>query len=300
MITHIVIDSPPPGSLNLYETDNGYGGHSYFTLEVSPRSAQWEERLIRRDCHIMVAENVDTTLENFDAGLPQWLGDLSQLGDGTLFLVVRHYVTAELPIAICGMAFVPTPTVEVYNDLGDPLLEGEDPVQLVRDAVRGVVPERMRANLVYRTRYNERMVAYQRAREEASNRALRLLNGFLTASQNWELQEKGHFHVRGQDGETYRIDARTHQNVYLMKGERRAVRYCAVMQDGGIPMYDMLLAQKLLIETDISRFKEIANAKDLSVDVHRIYPVGEAPRFHVASGPPLRPSAFLDALLGTA
>jgi len=280
MITHIVIDRPPPGALGIYDTDNGYGGHSYFVLDANASPVLWEERIIRADCHVMVGDNVDTTLDTFEAGLPEWINLLNGLGDGTLFLIIRYQITADMPIAICGMAFVPLPTdVEIYNDLGDPLLEGEDPVQLVRDAIRGIVPDRMQAGVVARAVYNERMARHEQARKEASDRAFKLLNGFLTTHQKKELQEKEHFHVVGQDGETYRIDVQKHQNVYLMKGNRRAIRYCAIMKDVRIPMYDMLLAQKLLIETDIQRFKEIANAKDLSVDVRPIYSIDAARRF---------------------
>lgn len=97
--------------------------------------------------------------------------------------------------------------------------------------------------------------------EEAKGRARRLLLAHLDDAQRAELDEKKRFHVRGQDGHLYLIMPDYHGNIYRMEDGKPTVAYCIVVADS-VPLFDSMLGQKLLLETDIEAFLEIANAKD--------------------------------------
>ena len=100
---------------------------------------------------------------------------------------------------------------------------------------------------------------------EIQGRALRLLEAHLDEGQLSEFQKQHRFRVQGADGLVYLITYETHGNIWQIEtaGDGKTIprtNYCIVPQEE-IPIYDQMLAQKFLIETDLDGFKRIANAK---------------------------------------
>ena len=97
-------------------------------------------------------------------------------------------------------------------------------------------------------------------RKRARRRARRLLVANLNPEQRRELKRKGHFHVAGSKGNIYRIASSLPFNVRLAGEARRSrIFFCLEAEDPDLPMEDVMLAQKLLLETDEGEFLRLAN-----------------------------------------
>ncbi len=106
--------------------------------------------------------------------------------------------------------------------------------------------------------------------EKAERRARRLLRSHLSASQNQSLTDKNYFAVRGNaSGVMYRIHGldrynRLGQNIRDLGGFKYGVGlesdapFWADWRDHSYPPSDVMLAQKLLIETDERKFLRLA------------------------------------------
>src|SRR6516164_8816170 len=90
-------------------------------------------------------------------------------------------------------------------------------------------------------------------------RALRLLRTWLSPSQFEQFDAKGYFDVIGSaTGSKYRIQYGTSMNVYELDDTGRLkVGWCFVPQ-GGLVAGDVMLAQKIALETFESRALSIA------------------------------------------
>lgn len=98
-------------------------------------------------------------------------------------------------------------------------------------------------------------------------KARALLFRYLTREQKWELRGHKRFTLKGQDGETYRVYAYSGGNVKLVqttefkKVPQETVSFCVVAnaKREPLPLYDLLLAQKLLLTMNIGKFRSIAH-----------------------------------------
>lgn len=110
----------------------------------------------------------------------------------------------------------------------------------------------------------ERAAAAQRERAEkqrlADARAAELLREHLDEEQRASYERDKKFHVIAADGQRYEVDCgkRMH-NVFALDEQGRRVDEFCIYQDGGTPLADNHLAQKLLLEADPVEFRRIAN-----------------------------------------
>jgi hypothetical protein len=96
--------------------------------------------------------------------------------------------------------------------------------------------------------------------KKARKRAKRLLRSHLDLTQRRELKRKGHFDVLGSKGNVYRIAASYPYNVRLAgEAMRSRIFFCLEPDDPEIPLEDVLLAQKLMLESDEGEFLRLAN-----------------------------------------
>ncbi|WP_376707321.1 hypothetical protein [Bradyrhizobium vignae] len=104
---------------------------------------------------------------------------------------------------------------------------------------------------------------YQAAKDERTiqARALRLLRSWLSPQQRSEFDRKGHFDVVGCDtGKRYRIQRGTCANVHeIDQYGRLGTGWCFVPL-GGLVEGDVMLAQKIALETDEERALSVANS----------------------------------------
>jgi hypothetical protein len=89
----------------------------------------------------------------------------------------------------------------------------------------------------------------------AKRRARTLFLAKLDRKQRWSWFFLRRFDVVGASGRSYSIFS--YQAFNVRSGERE---YCLQVQ-GRVPVYDKLLAQKLLIEADEQHFLTLANAR---------------------------------------
>jgi len=261
MITNIILEMIPPGSLPYYDTSDE---HTHFVWDRD----SWTEMQASRRLHLPMG--IDTELIYFEALVRRALEAIgSQFESGSLLFAVHASAeyTAEDHMGhllIAGMAFLP------YSESGI-ALHGADPVELILGLCRGGYEHPIVAAAVERSRQlrREQTLRNERERvtyEEASKRALRLLHEFTTPEQQAELEASQSIHVRAQNGDLFRIDARSHQNIYKIVEGKPVAQYCIVIEKSGLPVYDLMLAQKLLLETNLPEFLRVANSWDLTTD----------------------------------
>lgn len=274
MITHLQLEWLSDGAIPIYDTANGFAGHPFFALDAR-QPAVWNELRIPQSHRMMVPIDIDVSVGDFKRDLKIWLDMLEGLGDGTLFFPIRTITGPILEqggaLMLVGLAFLPhPPEVELYYDIGTPLdgMPQEELIEVLIQIAEGRIEHRLAVEArqlqdASYQRYRETQADSLKRFEEATARSLRLLNNFLNVAQRAELERWAGITVWGADSQEYFIEAQPHQNIYLIEGGLRKRRFCVVMQDSRIPLYDMMLAQKLLLETDIPRFTALANKWDL-------------------------------------
>lgn len=100
-------------------------------------------------------------------------------------------------------------------------------------------------------------------KQRADTKAKALLHRYLTKKQRWELRATKSITVMGQDKNVYRITEGSCNNVIMLdKGGSEKFRLCVICEKE-VPIYDLMLAQKLTIENDLTSFLSVANVMDL-------------------------------------
>ena len=119
------------------------------------------------------------------------------------------------------------------------------------------------------------LVPWRPRSAEAEARAVQLLTGNLSPTQREQYERHRHFDViGGTTGKHYRIWYGTQMNVEQLdqKGRRRGQLLC-FMPDGGLPVGDIMLAQKIALELFEDKVILVANRTpwwlDLGPQVHR-------------------------------
>ncbi len=280
MISRILMEYLPMGGLPVYECTPGephYILDFADPLDTYTGVGYWREALTRSH-RLIVPLNIDADLVECQGRVDEWIALAQELpGNGTLVFSIRtsaplrdgtHYVCAGL----------------VYTPEALPLalsIEDTDPAELIRQVLLGrgdhpLVQEALARQVRDRLAHERYWVMADAARaierkkdHKAYKRAARLLHGCLTPKQRREWHKKNHIHVIGQDGQLYRIEARSHQNVFLIEDGVPAIQFCVVSQQK-MPVPDLMLAQKLLLESNIEHFMKLANKWDLRAQGSRV------------------------------
>lgn len=120
------------------------------------------------------------------------------------------------------------------------------------------------------TRRGDFVKKLEKDRDKARKKARTLLKRHVTARQWKEFLKKTFFHVTGSDGRTYRIVHQIGSSVTLVVEGVDVSRYCLVPKgDTWIPEPDMMLALKLMLETNARGFLMRANMTDLRPQMGR-------------------------------
>jgi hypothetical protein len=99
-----------------------------------------------------------------------------------------------------------------------------------------------------------------RARTPAEKRAVALLRSWLLPEQEKQWQARGAFDVIGCDtGTRYRITYRAVMNVHQLDADGHPVQQWCFAPEGRLAVGDVLLAQKIALETMETKALEIAN-----------------------------------------
>ncbi len=242
------------GELPLYRLNTPV----YFWLNVNeddPPASQWVHR---RTVNIsepkaILPLNIDLPFSYFADLLWDWLLELETIcPEGTLIFALRtSAVLGDVGrIVMAGLGCVPG-SVEKSVDL-----RGEDPARLIQELC--LRPPRSDGHIQeFLSEFLSREM-----RDLANRRSRQLLETFLSLEQRKELANSRAFHVRAPDDKIYRIRYRHQHNVDLIENGQATVRYCLIMKEP-VPIYDLMLGQKILLEKDPETFFRIANAQSL-------------------------------------
>lgn len=97
------------------------------------------------------------------------------------------------------------------------------------------------------------------AESTAEGRSLLLLRKWLSPTQREEFARKGYFEVIGSDSrKRYRIHAGASVNICEVDGRGRRQQGLCFMPIGGLPIGDVMLAQKIALETCESEVRTVA------------------------------------------
>lgn len=105
--------------------------------------------------------------------------------------------------------------------------------------------------------YQEELNRKEAERAAAETRAEMLLHSCLTIEQKDELTKKNHFHLY-VGNKKYRIERGVSGNIKLL-GENDVPKHQYCIHPNGVPIGDVMLAQKLLLETNEEEFLRVAN-----------------------------------------
>lgn len=135
-------------------------------------------------------------------------------------------------------------------------------------------PKRTLAEVVANRGRHLEYKAHLEERDRAMERARHLLVGCLNDEQRAEFERRKQFRVAAADGYTYLITYRSHAGVWRLDGKRFLANCCIIpkgdttdwFQSAALPIYDLMLAQKLMIEGDLKGFLETANIQPVPLE----------------------------------
>jgi hypothetical protein len=114
------------------------------------------------------------------------------------------------------------------------------------------------------TRRGDFVKKLEKDRDKARRKARILLKRHVSNGQWKEFLKKKTFHVTGSDGRLYRLSHQIGSSVTLVVEGEDVSRYCLVPKgDVWIPEADMMLAIKLMLETNARSFLRRANMTEL-------------------------------------
>ncbi len=145
---------------------------------------------------------------------------------------------------------------------------------------------------LYNRQVRNAWVERERAMRKAEKRAKALLFRFLTREQKWSLRADNSFEVTGQDGRTYRIVCGEHGGSVVWQGKKR---YCFHAKGVELPRFDLMLAQKLFVETRTEDFLAEAHVTDPDNPTPRVTDPASIPEEATEN-----PEPFLRAAMGAA
>jgi len=265
----VLYDWLKPGQIPIYDQDPDTQSFILYNQPAGRyvQRAQW----VRAGRRLIVSVIFDVVLPEIPQYLTERLDELQVMLDalaipgprqeaGTLFFPVRTIGDMGRGQEVCfGMAWM-----ECECEFGEHV---DDPIGHI-------------CRLVGDPTYRERMkdewlleaVDAQWDMIGAEARSRELLLSYLNPIQKAQFEKTGEFTVRSPFGHRFLITASSHLNIYrLGPGNKRVARYCVVV-DEAVPLYDSMLAQKMLIEADPIRFHETANVcryeeRDYKVDL---------------------------------
>lgn len=113
--------------------------------------------------------------------------------------------------------------------------------------------------------------------DAVKKRSRSILMSLLDKTQQAEFKKKKSFHVVGKDDFVYLVTGQYQHNVFRIEGGRRTFEYCIVTKNY-VPLYDQMLSQKLLLESNPQMFLGISNMWLLTEDKQRIFQIKDSPK----------------------
>lgn len=129
-----------------------------------------------------------------------------------------------------------------------------------QQAARAVTPDEYAAILARDTERQAQLAAEAERRKQATERARQLLVAMLDREQQEEFAKNRSFIVHTKDRQRrYQVTYGTAGNVLLLNPAGQTIAKFCIHPEEEVPTPDVMLAQKLLLETDEQQFLKIAN-----------------------------------------
>lgn len=297
MITQVLFDVLPPGVLPVYDVP-----HSVIFYDYQGPSCWDQKAAVLSGGRAFLGSEFDLTLQQAREDLPAMmqLADTFFPESVLLFALRAHYDnpdTGERHV-MGSMAVFPTSwdwaaqlngirpeefLIHCLENLEEYRASREEIMQVIAEGFGDItMSEALARNRVSdindlmrrvfadaRAREEERDlfstvngIVSQHGRAEAEARARLLLLSCLNVEQRNEFEATGKFRVHLRDGRCFLIESRSVHNVVQLEGERRVRTFCITSL--GLPLYDVLLSQKLMLEGATEAFFAIANRQELN------------------------------------
>jgi hypothetical protein len=143
-----------------------------------------------------------------------------------------------------------------------------------REATQG---ERERTWKYMQARGRDGQKKIRRAAHLAEVKSKALLHRHLTKEQKWDIRATRSFKTKGKDGHIFEIHLHQCNNVKrLDENGVPDYSFCIISKYSvvSLPLYDLILAQKVLLETDLDYFYRTSVVYDLRGDTGRMYKNG--------------------------
>lgn len=150
-------------------------------------------------------------------------------------------------------------------------------------SLREALPEARQSVMnLFRHHANRGNKTKKKVQHRASVRAKALLHKYLTREQRISLRGQRSFNVIGADGRQYEITEGSCNNI-LTEWQGHKLSLCVIHRDyAWLPIYDLMLTQKVLLETQPEAILNIAVTYDKTEDM-----VYQSARFLLDGGDPV-------------
>jgi hypothetical protein len=191
--------------------------------------------------------------------------------EGILDASGRQVVDRHGVLILGGLSYVEN--LQAGIDLGD-----RDPTYFIEHTCLSLAgKEHDRSSIqVYIDGIAAKKKAEKKREDTVKRRSRKILFSLLNETQREEFKKKKSFHVVGKDGFTYLIINRHQHNVFRIEDGRRTFEYC-IITNNYVPLYDQMLSQKLLLESNPQMFLDISNIWLLMEDGQRIPQLKDSP-----------------------
>jgi len=288
-VQYLHLEMLEDGSLPIYDVTNP---GEYYCLHLETDA--WQIKSTRSG-RILIDVGIDLALTDLIRRLPKKLAQHTE--DGSFILAFRSCSLFEFTgtgqppdltsqnclvftsptvnstgiqdvFVLAALAFVPG------IEFGTPI-ENVNPTFLVEQACLGLAGQPYNADHPAVASCAQGVTERRIRRAAAQEKAIELLRQSLTERQLAEFEAHEKFHVVGADGHTYRIENFGSQNVYRIEDGKDVTKYCLITNTW-VPTYDLMLVQKLLLETCPEEFHAKANVISIRDNVHeQIFDIGQ-------------------------
>jgi hypothetical protein len=185
-------------------------------------------------------------------------GDENVLLDSSRGLITdRHHL-----VILGGLAFIPG--IQEGFDF-----TGRDPIRYIEHLCLAIASREYDHSIDGLEGFITQLEVTRRERYEAkqvvTDKARAILEAHLLPEQVEEFRAKDEFHIQGADGFEYLITNGYQHNVFRIEDGRRTFEYCIITR-GFLPVYDQMLAQKLLLQANPEMFHRVTNTWSLAED----------------------------------
>jgi hypothetical protein len=242
------------GELPIFDTIS----ERYYVFDMNqenPERSLWNIFTNHTHHRIVVQDTIDCPFDLFERALPHWIGNSPITDeDGTLMFVLRSIHELDgISYILAGISFVHNLDViaEPINNATERILE------FCRDPLHRTEEHQIVTNSRSRCRELEQ------EQEKALVRSRLLLESCLSEAQRQELHTTGSFSLVARDGKTYKVSQTYSHSVALLEKGTPVTEYCVVPKVS-LPIYDRMLAQKLMLEGSIEEFFQLANVRQVN------------------------------------